>query len=52
VIGYPLGELLEEVAFLAYHLHWSHDDLMDIEHADRRRWVHEVSEINRRMNGD
>jgi hypothetical protein len=52
VTGYPLEELNGEVAFLAYHLHWPHDELMALEHADRRRWVEEVSDINRRMNGD
>ena len=35
--GYPLDQLIEEVAFLAYHLHWSHDEVMDLEHRDRRR---------------
>jgi hypothetical protein len=42
---------MEEMTFLAYHLHWSADDLLALEHADRRRWVAEVSEINTRRNG-
>jgi len=41
-----------EVAFIAYHLHWAHDEVMALEHQERRRWVEEVSDINRRMNGD
>ena len=49
--GYPLDEMFEEVAFLAYHLHWEHDDVMSLEHGDRRRWVQEVSNLNHRMNG-
>jgi hypothetical protein len=40
------------VAFIAYHFHWSHPDIMGLEHADRRRWVAEISDINRQMNGD
>lgn len=52
VTRYPLDELFGEVAFLAYHLHWDHDQLMGLEHVDRRRWVAEVSDLNRRMNGD
>jgi hypothetical protein len=38
------------VAFLSYHFHWGHDDVMAMEHGDRRRWVREVSTINERMN--
>jgi hypothetical protein len=40
----------EEVAFIAYHFHWPHDDVMALEHTDRRRWVREISAINRRVN--
>jgi len=39
-----------EVAFIAYHFHWAHDEVMALEHADRRRWVQEISAINSRMN--
>jgi hypothetical protein len=48
--GYPLESLYEEVAFLAYHFHWDHETIMDLEHKDRRRWCEEVSKINRRQN--
>jgi hypothetical protein len=44
--------LIEEVAFIAYHFHWPHDDVMAMEHADRRSWVAEISGINERMNGE
>jgi len=37
------------VAFVAYHFHWPMNDILDLEHADRRRWVQEISAINRRM---
>ena len=39
------------MAFVAYHLHWSRDELMGLEHAERRRWVAAISAINERMNG-
>ncbi len=51
VVGYPLEQLLREVAFIAYHFHWSQEELMRLEHADRRRWVEEISGINQAMNG-
>ncbi len=50
VAGYPLNALFQEVAFVAYHFHWAPEAVMDLEHADRRRWVDEISAINRRMN--
>ena len=35
---------------MAYHFHWSPDAILDLEHADRRRWVQEISAINQRAN--
>ena len=52
MIGYPLEHLFEEVAFLAYHFHWPHDQIMTLEHADRRRWDEEISALNRQVNGE
>jgi hypothetical protein len=40
----------EEVAFIAYHFHWSHEEIVGLEHAERRRWVAEISGINTRLN--
>ncbi len=50
VLGYPLERLHEEVAYLAYHFHWPHSEIMDLPHTDRCRWVREISAINQRMN--
>ncbi len=47
---YPLDRLREEVAYLAYHLHWSYEDVMLMEHAERQEWVDEVARINTRLN--
>ena len=52
VLGYPLAALHEEVAFVAYHFHWPLETVLTLEHADRHRWVREISEINQRMNDD
>jgi hypothetical protein len=49
-VGYPLETLYEEVAFIAYHFHWPHGEVLTLEHAERRRWVKEISEINTRLN--
>jgi hypothetical protein len=37
------------MAFIAYHFHWSHDQLMNTEHPERRRWVEEISRINQQL---
>jgi hypothetical protein len=37
---------------VSYHFHWPHEEVMGLEHADRRRWVGEISAINRAMSGD
>lgn len=50
IVGYPLEPLYEEVAFIAYHFHWSHGEVMDLEHVERRKWVAEISSINGRLN--
>jgi hypothetical protein len=50
IVGYPLDRLHEEVAYISYHLHWSLDEVLALEHADRRRWAEEVAAINRRLN--
>ncbi len=47
---YPLGQLLGEVAFVAFHFHWEERAIMGLEHADRRRWIEEISTLNRRIN--
>jgi hypothetical protein len=48
-VGYPLTELYEEIAFVAFHFHWSEPEVMQMEHRDRRRWVAEISKLNRRI---
>jgi hypothetical protein len=42
--------LREEVAFVAYHFHWGRAEIMEMEHGERRRWVAEISTINREIN--
>jgi hypothetical protein len=40
--------LYEEVAYVAYHFHWSLDDILDLEHPTRRRFNSEIDKINQR----
>jgi hypothetical protein len=52
MMRYPSERLHEEVAYLAHHLHWSYDELMSMEHRDRRRWVDEVAKMQQRAGDD
>lgn len=36
------------MTYLAYHLHWDLDRLLELEHADRVRLVAEVAGLNER----
>lgn len=46
MLRYPPEAIWQEIAFLAYHLHWTLDDLLDLEHADRVRMLRAVSNLN------
>ena len=39
------SELLEETARLAYHLHWPLETILDLEHADRRKFLREAEAL-------
>ena len=47
ILGYPLTQLREEVAYIAYHFHWPLDEVLSLEHGERRSWVAEIGKINR-----
>jgi hypothetical protein len=38
------------VAFIAYHFHWSPEQILHLEHRDRRDWVTRISALNQRAN--
>ena len=46
---YAADRLYEEVAYVAYHFHWGHDEILDLEHPERQRFVTEIGRINTRM---
>jgi hypothetical protein len=48
----PESRLHGEIAYLAYHLHWPLDELLDLEHPLRRTYVNEVASLNRRAAGE
>jgi len=46
-LSYPLEQLHQEVAYIAYHFHWSYGEILDFPHPERRRWVGEIARINK-----
>jgi hypothetical protein len=48
-VTYAPDRLYEEVAYVAYHFHWRLDDILDLEHPVRHRFVDEIGRINRRI---
>lgn len=39
---YATARIHEEIAYLAHHLHWRLEDILDLEHHDRRIYVAEA----------
>ena len=39
--------LFEEVSYVAYHFHWPLQEILDLEHPLRQRFVEEIAAINR-----
>jgi len=47
--GYPLDQLYEEVAYVSYYFHWPLQEILDLEHSERRRWIDEIARINEKL---
>jgi transcriptional antiterminator len=48
-VTYAPQRLYEEVAYVAYHFHWALQDILDLEHPQRLRYVSEIARINTRL---
>jgi hypothetical protein len=46
---YAPDRIYEEVAYVAYHFHWPLNDILDLEHGQRLRYVKEIAGINTRL---
>ena len=46
---YDQDRLFEEIAYVAYHFHWPLDEILDLEHPLRQRFVEEIGRINRQL---
>jgi len=50
-VTYATDRLYQEVAYVAYYFHWSLEDILDMEHPLRRRFVKEIGDINSQLDG-
>jgi hypothetical protein len=42
--------MYQEVAYIAYYFHWMPESILGMDHRNRRRWVKEIADINKRLN--
>jgi hypothetical protein len=47
-VTYAADRVWEEVAYVAYYLHWDLDKILDLEHPVRTRVITEVGKIHSR----
>ncbi|GAB7103182.1 hypothetical protein JCM4814A_14960 [Streptomyces phaeofaciens JCM 4814] len=45
IVTYATDRLHEEIAYVAYHFHWPLDDILDLEHDDRRRYTGHIASL-------
>lgn len=50
VATYPRDQLFEEIAYIAYHFHWSLDEILSMEHQERHTWLEQIARINQEIN--
>jgi hypothetical protein len=48
-VTYATDRLYEEVAYVAFHFHWPLEEILDLEHPERQRFVEEIGRLNRRL---
>jgi hypothetical protein len=49
-LGYLPEDIYREVAYIAYHFNWSRNEIMEMPHNERKRWIAEIAKINRTIN--
>ncbi|MET7849612.1 DUF6760 family protein [Streptomyces avermitilis] len=50
---YATDRIHEEIAYIAFHFHWSLEAILDLEHRDRRRYTEQIAAlVNRASSGE
>jgi hypothetical protein len=45
-VTYAADRMWEEVAYVAYYLHWNLEEILDLEHPVRERVISEIGRIH------
>lgn len=45
---YATDRLFEEVAYVAYHFGWSREEILDLEHPERRAYLGHIARLDTR----
>ncbi|MQA25127.1 MAG: hypothetical protein GEU94_06590 [Micromonosporaceae bacterium] len=45
IVTYAADDLYREVAYLGRHAHWPLAEVLNLEHADRRRFMREIADL-------
>ena len=51
-LGHLSSEIYREVAYIAYHFNWSRNEIMQMPHGERRKWIEEIANINKQINSN
>jgi hypothetical protein len=51
-VTYAADRVWEEVAYVAYYLHWPLDSILDLEHPVRERVISEIGKIHTRFGAE
>jgi hypothetical protein len=51
-VTYATDRIQEEVAYIAYHFHWSLETILDLEHRDRRGYTEQIAALVNRGAGE
>ncbi|MDY6969457.1 MAG: DUF6760 family protein [Spirochaetota bacterium] len=44
--------MYREAAYIAYHFNWSKQEIFEMTHHERKRWISEIARINRIINAN
>lgn len=47
--AYAADDLRAEIAYIAFHFHWAHSELLDLDHIERRAYLRRIEAINQRL---
>ncbi|MCX2954581.1 DUF6760 family protein [Lentzea sp. NEAU-D7] len=49
---YAVDRMWQEMAYVAYYLHWSFAEIVDLDHRTRQRVIAEIGQINKALSED